>query len=293
MAILLSLSPNLEELEAVQYEGPLNALLDQDAAAFPHLRRVTINDWKKAGELMFEDLDFLSLHAPNLTYLRCSSMGLVYEPQPHVSFKNVVELRVDRCGITVDGLDGLLQTCPNLRHFYYEAGGQNVCDEQFTPYEAPASFFYYAPDLVSLKMYMARISEYLAPAEIDDLVLLGDLTELTKLENLVLDIQCLIPPQEDPFSFIDGPAPVRVDPMMLVELLPPSIKSIRLVGDIVSGANLGMFRRPLASLAAVAAERFSNLKKVQLVGEVGKGFDGIKLTFETAGVDVVGGDWGF
>jgi hypothetical protein len=227
--MMTSLCPNVREVAA---EINSTEILTRNApGSLTGLRHVSFKhrssrDRERMGLNL---LGCIATVAPGITTLAYDTVEQGTEGMMTLPiFAHLVDLRLEDAAIGLEPLRKLLAACPNLRSFSYRAGGRNSVFsdyrlEQFTPLEAQQTVVRLAPNLTSLALDMSGSNVNGPPWGID---MIRSLAELSRLERLTLDFNCLVP-EIDEWGGGNDPASYQ-DPMLLVRLLPSSIRSLSL-----------------------------------------------------------------
>ena len=191
-------------------------------------------------------------------------------------------LRLDWSSITEESLTDLLTPCPRLLSFRYTAADATVSDEvQFSPREAQDALVRLVPGLRSLRMDLCD-AIFFEGVTGDDW-LMRDLTGLARLESLTLEKGCILPARN---RHVGGFAEVEVGPvgdMVLVDLLPASIRELR-VESVPGGADVAGLIPGLLELGDIASARFPQLSLVEVSGANVTQLEACRHVFESAGV---------
>jgi hypothetical protein len=245
----------------------------------------------------FHHLERLNTLAPQLTRIFCDAMDMGStglddsETISLATFSNLTDLRFDRSAIAAEWLPIIFAACPRLQSFSYEEGGPNVGYDQFTPQDAQEALIRCAPNLVSLRLDI--IAEDLQSPS-NTTVVISSLTDLSRLEHLALNLSNLLPePQlvQAGWYAADGQLMPSIyalpepDPLLLVHLLPASIRSLKLSRDSIK-TDFTCLRAALVCLAAAAADQFPRLEKVTLSGIGEEDVENIKVSIQAYGIRV-------
>jgi hypothetical protein len=226
--------------------------------------------------------------APRVTTLTCETVKQNTENMMTMpTFARLVELRLEDAAIGLEPLRKFLVACPNLRSFSYRAGGQNSVFndyvlEQFTPLEAQQAVVCHAPNLTSFALDMPN-THVNGPYWSFDMI--RSLSELTKLERLTLDFNCLFPEIKES----GGASGDDSDPMLMVRLLPSSIRSLSLSRTRQHPSKFERLHIPLMQLASATRDQFPKLETVTASGlglewRPQEGVEEVKAAFEAQGI---------
>ena len=292
--VLPPLCPNLEDLELTVNYGDL--LVRNTLGSLRHLRNVKLSHADTEGGMHFHHLERLNTLAPQLTRIFCDAMDMQspeFDDSETISlatFSNLTDLRFDHSAIAAEWLPIILAACPRLQSFSYQEGGPTVGYSQFTPQDAQEALIRYAPNLVSLRLDI--IAEDLQNPS-NTTVVISSLTDLSRLEHLALNLSNLLPePQlvQAGWYAADGQLMPSIyalpepDPLLLVHLLPASIRSLTLSRDSIK-SDFTCLRAALVRLAEVAADQFPRLEKVTLSRSEEEDVE-IKVSIQAYGIRV-------
>jgi len=285
VGMLVSLCPNLEELVAIT-DSPTTFKWNF-AGSLARLKHVDLLRHTAKDALSLALLWQLATVAPSLASFSCQNVRQNARSLPAIpTLPNLVKLRFNQTALCADTLRALLAACPSLQSLAFTASTplRNVAPaEQFTPLQAYDAIVRFAPNLTSLALDMSPIYRWGFPVT-DILQSLGD---LSKLENLTLDLGCLVPYAHWLLTNCHHLVPVP-DRMLLVDLLPASIRAVSMACHRPDhgGATVRHLYDSLLELASAAPERFPDLEYIAVSNFGGKGdprkvIEGMKSAFET------------
>ncbi|KAL2130911.1 hypothetical protein VTI74DRAFT_5795 [Chaetomium olivicolor] len=300
--MLASLCPNLEELEAGADRWN-DVLFGLSPGSLARLRHVALTHLHWEDGRSFAQLGQVVAVAPRLSRLICFRVSQTVRDMERLpTFAYLTELRLYRSAVGPTALRRLLAACPQLRLFTYTAGGCWIGPDQASPLDFQRAILRYVPNLVSLTLDVSYADtdndsdidtstwsdDYsdsgTGSADRKDPRVITSLAELTSLEYLALDMRCLLP---DPSDLVP-----MADSMLLVSVLPTSIRSLRITQD-TAGSPLDLhpcgfepLRRPLRRLASAAPDGFPLLKDVTLCGAWDEDIEDLRFVFKRQGVSV-------
>ncbi|KAK4097054.1 hypothetical protein N658DRAFT_510732 [Parathielavia hyrcaniae] len=263
----VSLCPNVQEIAT----GILlcHLFTDQPSGSLQHVRHVQMtldSSCELLGEPMFQGFALiarLAIVAPNVRSIVCRFVmqsAQIRHRLPIIT--NLVQLHLHKSTLTLLALARILAACPNLRSFlYHDSHLDRECPgmECFTPWQAQEAILRYAPALTSLDLNISDDFELRSPADT-----VQSLRRLSELEHLSLDLTSLIP-GIDPLNGMDPVQVPNMDPVLLVRLLPASIRSLRLCWSTNLQDPRFEFkhlREPLMRLAAATQDQFPALRSI-------------------------------
>ncbi|KAK4150380.1 amidase signature domain-containing protein [Chaetomidium leptoderma] len=224
--ILTSLCPNLAALEVFK------DFLDRSepASFLKQVRNVQLRHSNPDDGMDLSYLRQMAREATHLTRLVCHSMNLDtlqswQEPISLPTFSRLTHLRIKHSAVAPEYLPVLFAACPRLQSFSYSYGRGTGGFGQFTPLEAQKALVSYAPNLGSLHLDPGF---HVDCGYNSDRTRMRSLADLSRLEHLALTLGCFLPgPPRRGSDEPDGS-----DPMLLIHLLPTSIRSFRILPDI-------------------------------------------------------------
>lgn len=269
LAILIAQLPNLDHcsLQVDMFPGATVHTSGLRAAGVTRLPLRTIDvschSTARSGQRFSLDSHARSMIelSTGLETLNLHMCGSTWSHAPFPSLPNLKTLRLSHSRLTEECLERLLASCPGLRSFFYEAASPyvNRCDrvmsygnDHFRLFQALRSLTRYRASLKSLHLDLRYrcLTVYAHPQNIPAALGLKNFTALEHLFFTANGLYC--------FSGT-GPSP---DPQLLVQLLPPGIKSLHLTGYV--GRSLLHLARALLVLAdAVLQGQFPCLKQVR------------------------------
>lgn len=286
LSLVLPLCPNIEELDVPLGYG--DALCFSDAGPMRKLRTVVAAYDDPGSGMNLGSLAPLVPAAPNLSTLvgwqvnACRDMPVL---------ENVTHLRLGRSSMELEGLRRALHACPRLETLEYGAGGSVVGYDQFTPLEAQGTLVELAPRLKSLSLNFDDALSH--DALVGEGWVLQSLSGLKSLQKLEMDTRCFVAhmnpmsttkvkgPNGEWVLYNPGPVP-GLGREALVELLPTSIREVHISRGRY-GPELLRVVDALEGLAA-GAERFSELRRVEVRGRGEESVEGVRSIFEARGV---------
>ena len=279
--MLVSLCPALREIDArVRIFNTPNVLIWSAPGSLLELKRLTLRHVSLGPSLSLNMLAQAATAAPNLASV------ILYDvkqgagsPQTLPPMPNLVYLYLGNIAVCAQTVRNLLAACPNLQSFSY-LSAQPGAHETVTRSEMARSLVRAAPNLTTLVLAFHPVGG----ADPTDTAM-PSLAGLSKLENLMLNLDCVLP------AGMSSAAPVlSLDPELLVRLLPASTHTLSLPW---TGLNLKVLSPLLLRLASATPSRFPSLKSVYVfelakplkavVEEVAK----IKAAFGEQGVEIV------
>jgi hypothetical protein len=149
--LLLALCPNVEKASmSIGYDFELGGLLPP--AALPHLKDLYTTHRDTEMGTCLATLRDLYLAAPNLETFTGNMTASVGGGEGLLPLGNLRHLRLSWSSISSGCLRALLQSCPRLESFSYEAGGACVGYTQFTIHSMIKLLVRYAPRLRHLDL---------------------------------------------------------------------------------------------------------------------------------------------
>jgi hypothetical protein len=258
--MMASLCLNVEQIVAGAL-GPDMPFSWSVSNSLTRLKDLALQDWN-AGGMPLERLARIGTTAPRLTRLLFSlAIREPFQMQPLAlpTFAHLVDLTLQGSCLPAQLLPHLLAACPNLRSFAYWAYVVYDLEEgvaHITPRQAQDVLVRHAPSLVSLTLHtIAGDTTSNSPTTV-----MRFLAGLSKLEHLGLDPRWLLP------NVHNGQPVPELGPMALVDLLPASIRSLRLAWIDTVNLEFRLLSAALARLASVLRERIPGLEKVAVSG---------------------------
>ncbi|KAF6829228.1 hypothetical protein CMUS01_08231 [Colletotrichum musicola] len=288
--LVASVCPNLEELSVQTYYDSAEYGLFSAPGSLPCLRKLSQAHGDTELTCDMGLLEPLFDAAPKLASLKGVNVGGFGDG---LRLKRLTKLELERSEVTERNLSAFLERLPRLEEFSYSAGGATVSDsEGMLPRGFQTALTLHAPRLrrLAIDLEMAFLGR-----DLTEETMLRSLKGLEQLEELKIDTRCLAvhenPGASRAMRMPDGtfqripfvvPEP---DPMVLVNLLPASIRSFRLRNRPgYGGPKMALFVPAIVRLGEVAAEMFPHLKAVAFPGLLPESAGEARSAFEAAGI---------
>ncbi|KAH7312689.1 hypothetical protein B0I35DRAFT_437529 [Stachybotrys elegans] len=289
--LMMSLCTNVETIDATVYWGYIFASLMQP---MPRLRELNISHGDSEYGIYMEGVAPLAALMPRLDSMLChavTSCGNFSHPL------NLTTLVLQHSSISSPSLINILEACPHLEIFEYDAGGMLVGYEQFSPNQAQVGLTLHSKRLRVLSLDL-DLDNTGAGITCDYDWVMDSLVELDKLQHLSVDTRCVVI-HPDPYHNRQARTATGAivpfsrhtfrdpEPTMLMELLPPSIRTIH-IKQGPKGPPMQKLRTALSRLAVVRKDLFPNLQHVEAHGMNPAAVEELTRSFALKGVTFKG-----